>query len=717
MAPTRVRPRRQRTARPELNDEGRGASRASDNYQPDLQPERRTAFLRHLPQDSFFGDDGPHDLLSASSPPLPKLPADMAYIAPIHRASSVRHALKLNFLDPEEECLVIAKANRLEFHVLTAEGLALRHTRTIYGQVVMLERLRPSSSTTDHLFVGTDRHMYFTVSWDPTTRQLRTVHSFNDLADPNGRDSQSRDRCIIDQRRQFLTMEIFEGVLTVVPIHTKQPKGKRATEAPVDIGNLTDDYHPLRISEIMVRSSTYLNYKTESPKEHARIASLYEDNQERAWLKVRTLAPDKGLEYIDFEDEFMVLNDKLDPTASHLIPVPNPVNGMIILSETRLTWSDGMKEGGGYKIQPLEEATSWCAWAHIEDWRWLLADEYGWLYFLMLEFDETDDAGNVLGFKLDKLHPQVSTPSTLVHLGGGAVYVGSHSGDSQVVQITHQGLSIIQTHSNIAPIVDVAVMDMGSRDGEGQVNEYSSGQARLVTGSGAWQDGSLRSVRSGVGVEEFGGIEIGARAGLDRAATDMFHIRIPGGNKPGDLLLVSYVDDTRMFLFAGDGSVEEVQCMVHNEPTILALPLSAKGQIVQCTDRSVTVYDQHSFEPVAHWKVSGSQRIVTASASDDGIVLSLGGTELVVLDFNPSATELQVIGRRTFNDQISCIDLPHIDCTWQSNASAGIVVPFLHGDPMHRGCCRTPAETLARMEIADWSICSRVMTSREQLSQ
>jgi hypothetical protein len=32
----------------------------------------------------------------------------MAYLAPIHRPSSVRHALKLNLLNPEEECLVIA---------------------------------------------------------------------------------------------------------------------------------------------------------------------------------------------------------------------------------------------------------------------------------------------------------------------------------------------------------------------------------------------------------------------------------------------------------------------------------------------------------------------------------------------------------------------------------------------------------------------------------
>lgn len=32
----------------------------------------------------------------------------MAYLAPIHQASSIRHALKLNFLSRTEECLVVA---------------------------------------------------------------------------------------------------------------------------------------------------------------------------------------------------------------------------------------------------------------------------------------------------------------------------------------------------------------------------------------------------------------------------------------------------------------------------------------------------------------------------------------------------------------------------------------------------------------------------------
>ena len=36
------------------------------------------------------------------------IPAIMAYLAPIHRGTSVRHAIKLNLLSPDEESLVLA---------------------------------------------------------------------------------------------------------------------------------------------------------------------------------------------------------------------------------------------------------------------------------------------------------------------------------------------------------------------------------------------------------------------------------------------------------------------------------------------------------------------------------------------------------------------------------------------------------------------------------
>ena len=45
---------------------------------------------------------------------------------------------------------------------------------------------------------------------------------------------------------------------------------------------------------------------------------------------------------------------------------------------------------------------------------------------------------------------------------------------------------------------------MGYTSSEDQQHLYSAGQTRIVSGSGAFHDGSLRSLRSGVSLEDLG---------------------------------------------------------------------------------------------------------------------------------------------------------------------------------------------------------------------
>ena len=213
------------------------------------------------------------------------------------------------------------KANRLEFYAPVEDGLELKYTRAIYGKVTMLEKLNPISSTTDHLFVGTDRYTYFTVSWDPSTKQLRTERSYTDLSDKTGRDSQSADRCLLDPTRRFMTLELFEGILTVLPITTKSKK-----KGDPEIGS-TGEVIPVRIPELFVRSSAYLHSRHSSPeKEKPTLALLYEDNHEKVGLRVRSLNYSAGvsgeLGSAEFLEDYYL--DELDLSASHIIPVPAP---------------------------------------------------------------------------------------------------------------------------------------------------------------------------------------------------------------------------------------------------------------------------------------------------------------------------------------------------------------------------------------------------------
>ncbi|KLJ07677.1 DNA damage-binding protein 1 [Blastomyces silverae] len=617
----------------------------------------------------------------------------MAYVVPIHHASSIRHALKLQFLEPEKDCLVVAKSNRLEFYSQTPDGLSLEHSKAIYGKVTMLAKLsrpplpaqpqpQPQPQTpdqqpqlqpapfrpqTDILFVGTDRATYFTVSWDPKTKILRTERKYVDLADNSSRESQLGDRCLLDPSGRFLTLELYEGIVTVIPIGqplrsrgSGRKLGKRAANASASTTQGNQDVGAAdlelgepcqtRVEELLVRSSTFLHTQADTLP---RMALLYEDTMGKVRLKVRelevthggmgmgsvsgggggigadggTVAVLKGLD---------MLKEELEMGASFLVPVPAPLGGLLVLGETSIRYLDDASNE--CISQPLEEATIFVAWEQVDGQRWLLADDYGRLFFLMLILD-SDNA--VQSWKLDRLG-NIPRASVLVYMGGGVTFIGSHQGDSQLIRITEGSFEVIQTFANIAPILDFTIMDLGGRAmGESQTHEFSSGQARIVTGSGAFNDGSLRSVRSGVGMEEVGVL------GSMEHITDLWALRVACPEEFSDTLLVSFVDETRVFYFTPDGEVEEKDEFVGlglTESTLLAANLP-NGRILQVTERNVRVAELDGGMVIWEWSPVSQKAITAASSNDDHLVLMVGGQVLVIFDIRG---DIKVAGEKDF---------------------------------------------------------------------
>ncbi|KAI9732341.1 MAG: hypothetical protein M1834_001548 [Cirrosporium novae-zelandiae] len=586
----------------------------------------------------------------------------MAYIAPIHRPSSVRHALKLNFLSEEEESLIVAKANRLEIYSISNDGLALQHSSAIYGKVTMLSKHRPVSSPTDHLFVGTDRYTYFSVCWDPQAKKLCTVQSSIDLAEKFARDSQNGDRCLLDPTGRFMTLELFEGSVTVVPIVQKHRKKK-----DLEIGSLGKGA-VVRIPELFIRSSTFLHPRRHDGKEKLKMAFLYEDNHQQVYIKLRQLeysagSGDNASAELDDSDIDSPTKEQ-ESGASHLIPVPSPIGGVIILGETQVKYLD--ERSNEMIEQPLKDATVFATWEAIDDKRWLLGDEYGYLHMLML----VELNGEVQGFRFDTIG-EIPCPTVLVYLDGGYVFVGSHQGDSQLIKINEGSIEVIQSLPNIAPILDFTIMDMGSRGGEGQINEFSSGQARIVTGSGAFKDGSLRSIRSGVGLAD-----LGILGDLEHI-TDLFALRSNPERLYNDTLLVSFMDETRIFAFTPDGDVEELsefKGLDLSSGTLFASNLS-DNRALQVTASEVRLIDLESGMVTSTFK-EGNKSITAVSTNDRFVLLSIGGLTLTLLDLS---NDLQSVTQKTFpvESQIACIALPPISTSnfclvgfWQSGAFA-----------------------------------------------
>ena len=213
-----------------------------------------------------------------------------------------------------------SKANTLEIWTQISEGFSLLYTRNVYGKVEMLEKVRPSSSKTDHLFIGTDRYTYFTVFWDEQTRHLQSKKCFRNQADRTSRKSQTQDRCQIDPTRSFMALLLYDGIVNILPM-SQSSKKRNAVN-----GDGLGEPVPARISDLFVRSSTFLHARPKD-KQKTQLALLYEDNHQRACISVRTLEFTVGISgepgSADLEN-MLGIRDDLELGASHLIPVSAP---------------------------------------------------------------------------------------------------------------------------------------------------------------------------------------------------------------------------------------------------------------------------------------------------------------------------------------------------------------------------------------------------------
>ena len=581
----------------------------------------------------------------------------MAYITPLHRASSVRHAIQLSFLAPDSQDLVVAKANRLEIYSPSPQDpaqLVLHHTKTLYGKVTLLEKLRPASRHTDHLFVGTDRYHYFTLSWDAHARDVTTEKSYVDMAEKAARDSQTGDRVHIDPSHRFMSLEVYEGVVNILPI-AHAGKGKRRAGATHEIGEIQHPI-PVRIPELFVRSTCFLHKRSAAPRlPNPELAILWEDSTNKVRLRVRELdyqpslnpAEEPGSAELDKSRD--VEGPEIELGASHVIALPPPIYGALVVGETSVSYVDEWDYRVADTVR-LDEATVFVAWCAIDTQRYLLADDYGKLYLLFVKLDEKDEYA---GLQVDALG-ETSRANTLVYLDAGRVFLGSHQGDSQVLQIREGGFDVLQTFANVAPILDFTIMDMGNRSADAPVNEFSSGQARIVTGSGAYRDGSLRSVRSGVGLEDVGslgemGEPVAAVFGLKSSSTADFQ----------DVLVVSSVARTRVLKFESSGEVEEVEAFAGfemDESTLCAVN-TAQGSCLQITAKGVVVGDPQGGMPHASWRPPAGQTITAVSARDDDVLLSLGGATLILLQLRGSELTLRAERHFEAQEQISCLAL------------------------------------------------------------
>ncbi|KAL2494428.1 DNA damage-binding protein 1a [Forsythia ovata] len=532
------------------------------------------------------------------------------YVVTAHKPTNVTHSCVGNFTGPQELNLIIAKCTRIEIHLLMPQGLQPMLDLPIYGRIATLELFRPHGETQDLLFIATERYKFCVLQWDAEAAEVIT-RAMGDVSDRIGRPTDNGQIGIIDPDCRLIGLHLYDGLFKVIPFDNK--------------GQLKEAFN-IRLEELQVLDIKFL-YGCPKPT----IVVLYQDNKDARHVKTYEVS----LKDKDFVEGPWSQNN-LDNGADLLIPVPPPLCGVLIIGEETIVYCSA----SAFKAIPIRPSIT-RAYGRVDadGSRYLLGDHNGFLHLLVI----THEKDKVTGLKIELLG-ETSIASTISYLDNGVVFVGSSSGDSQLIKLNLQPdakgyyVEVLERYVNLGPIVDFCVVDL-ERQGQGQV----------VTCSGAYKDGSLRIVRNGIGINEQASVELQGIKG-------MWSLRSATEDPYDTFLVVSFISETRILAMNLEDELEETEIEGFcSQVESLFCHDAVYDQLVQVTSNSVRLVSSTSRELRHEWFAPAGYSVNVATANATQVLLATGGGHLVYLEIGDGL--LTEVKHAQLEYDISCLDI------------------------------------------------------------
>ncbi|KAK9457102.1 CPSF A subunit region-domain-containing protein [Dipodascopsis uninucleata] len=541
----------------------------------------------------------------------------MSYTVSIHKQSSVRHSACAELTAPGVYSLILARTASIDVYAIQSSGLVLQHSTPVNGTVSSLLSFKPTNSHVSWLFVTTEEHVCFTLSYKDG--KLVTEQVLRDLDDRLMPETDMEHLGIIDPDSRGILLHFNKGSLTyisLVPVSkSRSSKSLSAkSNSRVSSNAITGTLYPpikLPIEELIIISIIFLA-NTEKPA----IAVLYRDGQHAKHIKVYEIIVLEGrLEEIKGSGMRNV-----DQGATRLIALPSPAGGFLLLGEQIITYYSSAEDVRPKKI-PFEGPTIFCAYARIDEngQRYLLGDESGHLFMLQLEFN----SDKVESWKVNKIG-ETSIPTTLTYIDSGFFFVTSHFSPSTLFFLSAEAphVQTLQIIPNLAPITDFQIV---SRENS----------TDIVACSGAFKSGALRIVRSGVGVDILAEL---AEAG---DVTGLWTV----GNS---IVVVSYIERTAILKGNFEtGDIEDVSdwnFIDYGQPTISVGVFGEK--MVHINKTAVKLID------IENNTVRSYENTISAAyIAEDYIIISTSlSNEIHMLD-----NSLKVLHSASLPNEVSCI--------------------------------------------------------------
>ncbi|RPA74921.1 hypothetical protein BJ508DRAFT_365942 [Ascobolus immersus RN42] len=583
----------------------------------------------------------------------------MAYVATLHKPGKVYDAIVTDFLEPDVPNLILIKLDYIEIYSLPAPTRLL-HSFQTHTSLLSGIAHKPASSATSHLFLATPNYSYFSISWDPTTNSIATAESFLDTSERFARASEN-PKLIVDPQKRCIASHNAQGVLHIFNI-SRNKEGFRAVSEKA-LGRI-EAPERVRFGEFGTGDIVFLEAtESEDAKEGVVVVvgvvdpvSNYWGTKAYRWGFKKTKSNIPPLEEVEEWGIPTGGDIKVEGGADDLVlilPVSGKYGGYVAVGPSMALYKPDPRSNEDVIVKEMSRLDRGIeAWCKLDDERFLVGDMSGGLSILLLDINEKYE--RVKGLRLIPLGT-TAPASKIVDLGKDSLYyIASATADSQIIQLskTKPHVKVVQTLTNFSPLLDLAIPEMAFAGREQKLESYLPSQSRVVAASGWEHTGTIRSIRSGIGLEVDGEVDLfGARQawGVKKSKTDDFH----------DALIVGFVDETRAFGFDMDGSLEELAEYPGLKLNVESLLIGEYDRYrVQVTRKGVSFYSLVEGRDVGEWLVStykGGEEILFAAANDAFVILALNGNKAVTLALGANGFELQA--EASWEDSPACVTI------------------------------------------------------------
>ncbi|KAF5362887.1 hypothetical protein D9758_007154 [Tetrapyrgos nigripes] len=594
--------------------------------------------------------------------------------ATFHPSSSVLSSFKCQLLSRDLEHLVVAKLNSVEVYSIQPDKLRHECSLEIRGKVRSVKAIPFADSHRSNILVLLDHpdpellFLTYTETEAGSGKLEKIVQEIIQLDERGSRPSEFFTDVLVHPSGKFAVVSVYAGRLKVVTLSDGSYYAHSDVQLP----------------ELNILSLAFLPDLSE---DHYALGILHVDHQENTVLVARDLTlEDDSAPELSNQVSLRLLPTSIAPkdvpypedTHPQIVTFPsdndnNFLGGILVVGGRRIllyecstveeqdTHKGKRKRLDGKKKNRDEKTRNEAkekedermtkkrkARASVE-WPWsqvlvcssigskfFIGDSFGRLALLSLIF--TNEEAELIIVPLGETSP----PTTITYLTNQALFIGSHLGDSQVVQIsprplshpdtptlpippeirsissdafdsadsggtkgkgraagnfgdeelvqgkgrvirTHgRYLSVLQSFTNIAPIHDGALVDL---DG--------SGPHQIITCSGGGNTGSINLVRSGADFEESASVEL-------RDVVGIWPLRDRLRDKSHTLLVASTLQTTHIFRLESNNTLPVLPNsnntgFITDEPTLFVQNIAEKvdkeyrdgSMIVQVTPKAI----------------------------------------------------------------------------------------------------------------------------------